>query len=863
MKLTLPLLMIASLASAQDTPWPVLKHYEGNYINKVAMPVGGLGTGTISFAGNGQWKDVEVLNKPGKGFYGSTTPKQAPCFLIFTQDGSGKKNSKALLGPIAISEYPGSEGSTAPNHGLPRFAKASFDVAYPLATVNLEDDEMPVSVKGKVFNPMVPADADASGIPVAVIRYEVRNKTNKRLRVAVAGTLDNFVGMDGSQFDVSGFNHSLILKGAKKNRITFRKTSSLAGIFMTSDSVDHTLDTWGTIALTTTPEKDYTISYRTELTPKGWNANITDMWDDFSDDGQFRDVTFSEKVDSPRGGLSVKLDLAPNETKTIQFLLTWHFPNRKDWFNKGPVILGNYYANAYSDAWDVAEKTLPQLPALEKKTVDFVSLIVNSSYPDLIKEAALFNSSTLRTQTAFRLKDGNFFGWEGIFSSIGSCYGNCTHVWNYEQATPFLFGALATTMREVEYYKGLNDSTGLMSFRVSLPYDKKTNWKVAAADGQMGTVMKVYREWQHSGDDAFLKKIYPHVKKALAFAWIPGGWDADKNGVMEGCQHNTMDIEYYGPNPEIEFWYLGALRAAGEMAAYLKDRAFEATCKKLFTSGSQWTDANLFNGEFYIHKIQPVSDRSQVAEGLLSGMGAKDFAHPDFQIGEGCLIDQLVGQCMAHVCGLGYLAKPANIHKTLESISTYNYVSAFGDHFNNMRSYALGDEAGLSVTAYPDPSKRPEVPLSYYAEAWSGLEYTAAAGMIFEGMPEPALKAIRDVRSRYDGLKRNPFNEEECGNHYARAMASWGTLVAWSEFNYSAVTGRFQVTAKPGNYFWSNGYSWGNVEVDSGGVVLSVHHGSLKLNSLEMKGHGSAQLKRPTVIQEGNSITFAIPAGKK
>src|SRR6185436_19742947 len=271
-------------------------------------------------------------------------------------------------------------------------------------------------------------------------------------------------------------------------------------------------------------------------------------------------------------------------------------------------------------------------------------------------------ASTLRTQTTFRTKDGNFFGWEGIFNSIGSCHGNCTHVWNYEQASPFLFGSLAKKMREIEYDYALDES-GLMSFRVALPLDKKKNSKFAAADGQMGTIMKVYREWQLSGDDEFLRKRWPVIKKALAFAWIPGGWDADKDGVMEGCQHNTMDIEYFGPNPEIEFWYLGALKAAAAMAHYLNDKDFENTCTTLFTRGSKWTDENLFNGEFYFQKIKPVKNQNDIAKGLSAGMGAKDVSDPDFQIGEGCLVDQLVGQNMAFICGLGYLADPGHVKK--------------------------------------------------------------------------------------------------------------------------------------------------------------------------------------------------------
>jgi uncharacterized protein (DUF608 family) len=842
---------------SQQTAWPVIKHYEGKFIEKIAMPVGGIGTGNISIGGNGQWKDVEIMNKPGMGFYGSVTPKRAPCFMVFTENAFGEKHAKALMGPIPPPEYIGSEGSNAPNHGLPRFTKASFDAGYPFGIVNLDDDAMPVSARAKVFNPFIPGDALSSGIPIAVIRYDITNKTDQPLTIAVAGSLDNFIGMDGSLVEFNNWNRSINLLGTKNNRNRFRQSKELAGIYMTSDSVDHDSNAWGTMALTThATNPGYSISYRTQFSPKGWNDNITDMWDDFSDDGAFKDVQFEQKVNDPRAALSVKLPLAAHETKEVEFFLTWDFPNRKDWNDK--LTIGNYYSTFYSDAWDVAEKTLPQLPVLEAKTIDFVTLIAQSDYPAVIKEAALFNSSTLRSQTAFRNKEGYFFGWEGVFAATGSCYGNCTHVWNYEHATPFLFGSLAMKMRNVEYQYGLNDSSGLMSFRVSLPFNKKENWKIAAADGQMGTVMKVYREWHLSGDDAFLRTTWPGVKKALAFAWIKGGWDADQDGVMEGCQHNTMDIEYFGPNPEIEFWYLGALKAASRMAGYLKDREFEQTCSALFEKGSRWTDQHLFNGEFYIQQIRPVADKNMIATGLIAGMGTSNLKNPDFQIGEGCLVDQLVGQNMAWICGLGYLADSNHIRKTLESIYKYNHVVSFGDHFNNMRSYALGDESGLMLTSYPDPSKRPAVPLSYAFEAWTGLEYTAATGMIYENMNAEALNIISDVRNRYDGYKRNPFNEEECGNHYARAMASWSAFIAFSRFHYSAVDKEFTITAKPGKYFWSDGYSWGNVIVSDHTVLIAVHFGKLEIKSIRLQGAGKLTLKKAVTIGENNSHEFSI-----
>ncbi|HZY37261.1 MAG TPA: GH116 family glycosyl-hydrolase [Mucilaginibacter sp.] len=851
---TFCLLIISLSAFSQSQTWPVLKHYEKEQTYRIAMPVGGIGTGDISIGGNGQWMDVEMMNKPGIGFYGSVTSQQAPCFMVFVQDQSGKKYAKAMMGPVPPDQYAGSQGSLAPNHGMPRFKSATFDAAYPFATVNLEDDEMPVSVKAKVFNPFIPCDADASGIPIAIIRYVVTNKTGEPMDVAVAGSMDNFIGMDGYKLDFDNFDRALVPVGAKNNRNTYRASDHLAGIYMSSDSVDHDASTWGTIALTTSEvNKGYQISYRTQFNPKGWNSNMTDMWDDFSDDGVFENKTFDRKVNDPRSALSVKLKLGPNETKEVQFLLTWDFPNRKDWDDKQTI--GNYYSTKYSDAWDVAEKTLPQLPTLEAKTLEFVNTFVNSSYPDAVKEAALFNAGTLRSQTTFRDREGRFFGWEGVFNTTGSCYGNCAHVWNYEYASPFLFGSLAKSMRETEYNYGEWDS-GLVSFRVSLPLKKEGNWKVAAADGQMGGIMKFYREWQLSGDDNYLKANWPAVKKALSFAWIPGGWDANKHGVMEGCQHNTMDIEYYGPNPEIEFWYLGALKAGAAMAHYLKDTKFENTCQTLFDRGSKWTDENLFNGEYYIQKITPVKE---IAPGLSAGMGSKSTENPDFQIGDGCLVDQLVGQNMALVCGLGYLAKPENVRKALESIVKYNSVKSFSGSFNNMRSYAMDNEAGLMLTVYPDPSKRPAIPLSYHAETWTGLEYTAATGLFYEGMDNEGLEVIKNVRDRYDGYKRNPFNEEECGNHYARAMASWSAILALSGFHYSAVDGSFIITSKPGYYFWSNGYAWGSVKVENGSATLKVDYGALKLAKFMLdSGWKGFLLLKPVVLKEGEEKTFKL-----
>jgi uncharacterized protein (DUF608 family) len=189
-------------------------------------------------------------------------------------------------------------------------------------------------------------------------------------------------------------------------------------------------------------------------------------------------------------------------------------------------------------------------------------------------------------------------------------------------------------------------------------------------------------------------------EKALEFCWIPGGWDADRDGIMEGCQHNTMDVEYYGPNPQMGAWYLGALRAVEEMARHLGEADFANTCRSLFERGSRWMDAHLFNREYYEHEIRPPGAGSPIAEGLRIGMGAVDLAEPELQLGAGCLVDQLVGQFTAHVCGLGYLLDRQHVATTLGSIMRYNFRAGFHSHFNPMRSFALGDEAGLLMATY-------------------------------------------------------------------------------------------------------------------------------------------------------------------
>lgn len=798
--------------------WPVLKKYDQNHLYQIALPLGGIGTGTVSLGGRGELRDWEIMNVPGKNYSTVTTGNNAPFFAIYTKPKGGESQTTLLAGSLYQHEYLHYEGRPVNHHGLPRFKNSFFEAAYPFGQVHLYDEEIPVKVIVKGFNPLIPGDADASGIPIAVLSYEVTNISKTPVDVSVCGSIRNFIGKDGSNYNIS-WKGDYIPKGCKGNRNEYKEEQNLKGIYFYSEGVDKSDPAFGNVSLSTHSYEG--VTYRTSSKSDDWSNGILGFWDDFSDDGALTEI--SEQFDEdPMASLAVKKELAPGETKHFTFFLTWNFPNRKAWASE---VVGNYYSIHYPDSWETAKKVVPRLPQLESATLDFVNAVIDCSYPDVVKEAALFNLSTLRSQTVFRIPSGHMMGWEGVMDRFGSCMGSCTHVWNYEMATPFLFGELAKTMRDVEFNYATKDN-GLMNFRAALPLSEASKGNSAAADGQMGCIMKFYREWQLSGDFKFLSDNWDQVKKVLSYAWIEKGWDGNQDGVMEGSQHNTMDVNYFGPNPQMGFWYMGALKAAEKMAFAMKDKEFARKCRSLYEKGSDWMDNNLFNGEYYEHKITSPKNFEFI------NMDDEDNAIPPFQLGNGCLVDQLVGQYMSHICGLGYLCDNKNIKTTYESIMKYNFIDDFSRHFNNGRSYVMGDESGLLMASWP--KGRLEVPFPYFAEVMTGFEYCAAVGMIYEGMKDEAIKCINAVRDRHDGAKRNPFSEPECGHHYARSMASWGALIALSDYYYSGVDKTMHFTSTPGTYFWSNGYSFGKCKVGKDKVEINVIRGMLELKYIEI-----------------------------
>jgi uncharacterized protein (DUF608 family) len=804
--------------------------FTGSKLAHISFPLGGIGTGCIGLGGRGDLRDWEIFNRSHVG----NVPDNAwPALWVKTSDGTTFSSvlERRFLPPFDLRDNGVSNWNNVP--GLPRLAEAKFRGSFPLASIEFHDPASPVQVSLKAFSPFQPLETDDSGLPCAVLTYEVHNPGKTSVEAVIAWSIQNPVG-DGQ---------------GRTNQA--RDGAGLTGIQMTDPSLPEHDPLRGTFAFAALASAGAQPDRQTNWTNIGRESHIDHFWrDHFSKDG-----TLGSKRESKSqiGSVSLRHTIPAGERRQFGFLLAWHFPNRTpEWSGwdapKGEekTILGNFYCTRFADAWAAAEYVATNLPRLESGTRKFVEVMRESTLPDVVKEAATANLSTLVSNTAFRIADGSYHGFEGCGDLRGLGFGTCTHVWNYEVATQYLFPSLARSLRDTSFGYA-TDEEGHMDFRHKLPLGKE-HWGAAAADGQMGQIVKLYFDWKFCGDTDWLKKKWPAAKRALLYAWRPGGWDGDQDGVMEGVQHNTYDIEFFGPNPLCETWYLAALKACTEMAKVVGDDELSAKCAGLFQKGSAWTDANLFNGEYYWQEIRGIP-KEKIATGLVLNEEDLNFLHPDVQIGHGCCVDQLVGQYMANLAGLGELLDGKNIRATLAAIDRYNFKSNLEHHVCTERGYAVNDEGGLVVTDYTKTG-REIAPMPYYSEVWTGLEYEAAVLMFTYGMNDKALKYLTTLRSRYDGERRNPYGETEYGYHYARPMASWALVPAVSGFHYDALAQRLAIvprvaSGKVFKTFWSTPTAWGRARQNAAqnDFVLEPVTGKLSLLELAVKFPSAASAK--------------------
>jgi uncharacterized protein (DUF608 family) len=464
-----------------------------------------------------------------------------------------------------------------------------------------------------------------------------------------------------------------------------------------------------------------------------------------------------------------------------------------------------WYSGRFSDIGAVQEYWLSSYNDLKNKSMVFHDAFWASTLPAEAMEAIGANLTILKSPTVLRDTGGRLWAWEGCSDNSGCCAGSCTHVWNYAQALPHLFPELERSLRSTEFTVSQNDE-GHQTFRANLPINEPKHGFHAASDGQLGGIMKVYRDWRISGDNDWLSNLYPFVKKSLDYCIAT--WDPDRTGLLSEPHHNTYDIEFWGPDGMCSSFYLGAVTALIEMGRFLQKPVSEYV--ELLGKGKANLESDLYNGEYFFQKIRwtdlhAPDPTKGLAASLSAGEAAQILANegPKYQYGTGCLSDGIMGMWMATSSGLPEVLDNVKVTSHLNSIYKYNFKSDLTDHDNPQRpTYALGKEAGLLLCTWPKGG-RLSLPFVYSNEVWTGIEYQVAGHLIMKGEVEKGLDIVRACRQRYDGAVRNPFDEYECGHWYARALSSYGLLQALTGIRYDAVDRVLYVNSRIGKDFSS------------------------------------------------------------
>lgn len=811
----------------------------------VAMPLGGVGTGSIALGSDGGWRQTQLMNVGTHhgdlpGTFMALRVQQLEPILNQTMVLQAPRDDEGALGrpstPMVNDDLvPAWQRDLIAEHGG---TSTTLTGTYPVAEVT-HDTGGPIQVRVRAVSPLVPGDPDASGMPAILVDVDLVNTSD-----VVAWTWLAFAAHNAAGLDPHLNPRGVRAPGYGGNVNRFRRSGRRADLVMDNPSIAPSSPWSGqqvlsceadkVVSLPCFEEPDELFDFLRVLAPWGDQSVLNSApW------AQVGQASAPEPRFGPSpagstwlGALVAHNEIPANSSVTVRFVLAWHFPNRYvDFVQYGPdrpdvgparFWIGNHYATRYPDALAVADDALAGWENHWAATREWTDALEAVDLPERWRTHLAAQPVALRTPTTFRTHDGNFYGYEGLLGEStlmwsgdvgGACPLNCTHVWNYAQAGAALFPSLERSMRETEFDL-MQTPSGALPHRVHLPrYLRQHDGPVGAPDqpaldGMCGAVLKTYRELRRGAVDLdWLRQRWADVVALMDH--IAMTWDPDDTGLLHGIQPSTYDIGLHGTNTYMGSYWLAALRAAEEMARLLGDDELADAWRARFEHASAVLDEACFKDGYYVQVPDP------------------DL--PDLhQWGDGCLADQLIGQWWAHELDLGYLLPQDHVREALANVVRHNLLDDAGT--DTQRPYAIRGERGLVLCTWPNGG-RPEVPTLYCDEVWTGVEYQVAAHCVREGLLDEA-EAIADaIWTRHDGRRRNPFNEVECGDHYVRAMSGWSLFEASLGLSWNQIDGTLRV-GRNGSFPILTGEGWGTVLVGPDSVELRCHRGRLTVRAV-------------------------------
>lgn len=804
----------------------------------IGMPVGGIGAGQVYLGGDGQLWYWDIFNfqrinpgGPGDKFY----------LNPMVQDHRFEQGfALRVKGAITQTVKPLRNGG---------FSEISFHGQYPIGNVSYKDDSFPIEVNLKAFSPFIPTNSEESGFPAVIMEYTLKNSGDSKIEVELIGWLQN----------ASNYSSSHAKKGAHINTIIesekgLQLVCSSEGKELT-DLPDH-----GNMTLTLLGKGN---RWSSPKTPSDINYNLAEV-------RPSKEISARSELGlNLTGALGEVVQLESKEEKTVTFVLSWYYPNlqrKESGFHnlKNRKNLRYYYSQRFSSSSDVTDYISSNYESLAGVTKDWVNTWYNSTLPTWFLDRTFVNTGTLATTSCYRLTDltgdpdnmGRFYAMEGVY--LG--HGTCTHVFHYEQALGRVFPNLARQLREQIDYGLSYKESGIIQYRSAEFHNMgHQDGRDYAVDGHAGTILRTYREHSMSADNSFLEKNWPKIKKSIMYMIAHDKEKTGKaDGILEGIQYNTLDRMWYGKNAWISSMYNAALRAGEAMATDVGDSSFEKQCRKIARLGHENITNELYNGEYFINLLDPENPEP-----------------PNSNIG--CHIDQVLGQSWAIQAGLPRILPVEETKSALASIYKYNFQKDYGDYLEDakiqpVRFYAIPGEAGTVMCSFPrgGEEKAPgkieseweKLVVGYFSECMTGFTYQAAGHMIAEGLVDEGMEMIKAIHDRYNPATRNPYNEVEYGNHYTRAMSSYGAYVAASGFSYHGPKGEisFDPKVSPENFTGAfiTAEGWGSFSQRRSGnthtISLELAYGKLKLTQFETSVSGGGNINAVQVQLDGKNI---------
>jgi uncharacterized protein (DUF608 family) len=769
---------------------------DGN-LEVIGMTAGGIGCGTVYLSGDGRLWVWDIFNQHHEGVVPNRdTPIPEGLGSIQSHRKIRERDGANFLNPPRASDHRNGVDArfTLSHAGADRPMDASawdevgFTGRWPIGIVDYTTASTPLKVRLESYSPFIPLDLDASALPVTVMEYTVENPTDESAEIVLAGHLNNPCG----QF-------------SKRETLRFTETINAknhGGLF------------------------------------HGLRDDATPAAEPVLDAGSMAIAAISGNgvvVDAENNQVRVALTVPAKGKASACFVIAWYFPNISPHLKIGHVK--RHYATNFADARAVLAHVADHLEALGSATRKWVDTWNDSTLPQWLLDRSILTTNTLQTENCFYADNKRFWAWEGV----GCCPGTCGHVWQYSQGHARLFPEIERNLREVTDYEIGQRGDGSIIFRGS-------NGNISAIDSQASYVLRTLRDHQLSDDPGYLKRVWPATRKALQYLIDFDSKDGrgGLDGLLDGEQHNTLDAEWYGKVHVLCSMYLASLRAGEELAKEAGDGEFAITARRIYEKGRE-NIAKLFNGEYY----------EQI----------EDPKHLDkIGVGRGCYIDQVMGQYWANQVGLGRLYNTDHQKSALRALWKYNFVPDYGPFrkgFKQGRHYATAGDSGLLMCTWPKGGMRTDFmkhwQYAYFNEFMTGFEYQAAAHMVAErddDLVQYGLAITRAIHDRYGAARgRNPYNEIECSDHYARAGASYAVFLALCGFEFDHAKGllRFDPVIQKDNFkaAFTTSTAWGTYEQKDGRASLTLTHGTLVLNQLDI---GLFRDRQPKATLNGKDV---------